>query len=117
MTTWLFVALSVFCAWKEPNIYYEPPPGPELTSMHMDRLRDFRKRPVKHRCLGRGAAGRRSGFEGGFPAVGEEVAEVGRGIGGDAQEDVAQVGEGVDAVAFGALDEGEVDGGGAASAV
>lgn len=41
MTSWLFVTLSVICAWKEPNIYYEPPSRPELTTMHMEQLRDF----------------------------------------------------------------------------
>ena len=41
MTSWLFVTLSVICAWKEPNIYYEPPSRPELTTMHMDQLRDL----------------------------------------------------------------------------
>lgn len=58
-----------------------------------------------------------SGFQGGLPAIGEELARVDVGFGGDSKERIAEVGEGVDAVAFGALDKGVVDGGGAASAV
>jgi len=58
-----------------------------------------------------------SGFQGGLPAIGEELARVDVGFGGDSKERIAEVAEGVDAVAFGALDKGVVDGGGAASAV
>ena len=49
--------------------------------------------------------------------VGEEFLEVGAGFGGKAKQHIAQVGKGVEAVAFGGLDEGVVVGGGAASAV
>lgn len=45
------------------------------------------------------------------------MAEIGGGLGCDAQEDVSQVGVGVDAVAPGAPDEGAVDGCGAAAVV
>ena len=76
----------------------------------------LRERPVKYRWLTT-RSGRVSGQEGGFPAVGQECAQAGAGFGGDAEEDIAQVCEGIDAVAFGGLDEGVVDGGGAASAV
>ena len=54
----------------------------------------------------------RFGLRVGFPAVGEEFVQSAVGDGGDAGEHVAEVGEGVEAVAFGALDEAVVDGGG-----
>ena len=45
-------------------------------------------------------------FTGRLPAIGEELARVDVGFGGDSKERIAEVGEGVDAVAFGALDKG-----------
>lgn len=47
--------------------------------------------------------------------VGQKLTQVGAGFGGNAQEHVAEVGEGIDAVAFGGLDEGVVGGGAATS--
>ena len=43
--------------------------------------------------------------------------EVGAGLGGDSVKGVVELGEGADAVSFGALDKREVGGGGAAFAV
>ncbi len=45
----------------------------------------------------------------GFPVVGKQLMDAGVGLGGDAGEDVAQVGEGVELMAFGALDEAVED--------
>ena len=75
---------------------------------------------MKYRVLspGRGwTLGCSSGVERCFPTVGQELAQVGGGFAGDAEEDVAQVGEGIDSVTLGALDEAVVVGRGAASSV
>jgi len=75
---------------------------------------------VKYRVLfpgGKRTPGCGSGVERCFPTVGQEFAQVDGSFGGGAQEAVTQVGEGVDAVTFGALDEAVVVGRGAASSV
>ena len=53
----------------------------------------------------------------GFPLVGEEFVEAVVWRAGDAGDDVAEIGEGVDAVALGALDEAVVGGGSVAAAL
>ena len=46
-----------------------------------------------------------------LPAVGEELVDAGVGVRGNTREEVAQVGKGIDAMPFGALDK-TVEGGG-----
>ena len=46
-----------------------------------------------------------------LPAVGEELVDAGVGVRGNTLEEVAQVGKGIDAMPFGALDK-TVEGGG-----
>ena len=51
----------------------------------------------------------------GFPLVGKEFFDFSVGVCGDADEEIAEVGVGVESVAFGALDQA-VEGGGGVSA-
>jgi len=110
--------------WTCNGARNDPKGRGEMAHGKSQETKQNRKRPVKAVGSSRGVWGRMrrgawlsGGLGLGLPVVREEFVDAAIGMGGDAGEEVAQVGEGVEAVAPGAGNEAEVDGGGVSTAV